>query len=141
MIYIYDLYLILSISVKYLTERQKDLGKTWFMEELHSQRPAASESMKHTQCDAIRWKQFLRRCRLGQLWQGISGWRQHLGQDIWKQICLEFYLEDFKFSEHFTKMHSNIRVAIKLNFMSSLFYSAATLQMSIFFNLFLSLKY
>ena len=30
------------------------------------------------QCDTIRWEQFLRRCRLGQLKQDISRRRQHL---------------------------------------------------------------
>ena len=33
---------------------------------------------KPVQCDAIRWEQFWRRCRLGFLLQGISGRRQHL---------------------------------------------------------------
>ena len=54
-------------------------------------------SMKYffvMQCDAIRWEQFLLRCRLGQRWQGISGWRQHFRPNIKKQMCSDYYYDD-----------------------------------------------
>ena len=35
----------------------------------------ANTLQRIVQYDVIRWKQFLRWCRLGQLLQGISGWR------------------------------------------------------------------
>ena len=36
----------------------------------------------YIQCDAIRWEQILRRCHLGQLYQGITRWRQHFRPNI-----------------------------------------------------------
>ena len=43
-----------------------------------------------------------------------------LDQIYLNQICSDFCCDDFKFSKHYTKMHTNIGVALKPNFMSSL---------------------
>ena len=36
-----------------------------------------------------------------------------------RQTCPDFYYDDFLFSNHYTKMHTNIGLALKPNFMSS----------------------
>ena len=42
-----------------------------------------------------------------------------LDQIYQKQICSDFCYDDFLFSEHYSKMHNNIGVALKPNFMCS----------------------
>ena len=44
-----------------------------------------------------------------------------LDQIYIKKICSDFYYGDIEFSWHYTKMHTNIGVPLKPNFMSSLF--------------------
>ena len=43
-----------------------------------------------------------------------------LDQIYIKQICSDFYYDDFQFSLHYTKLYFNIGLALKPNFMSSL---------------------
>ena len=59
--------------------------------------------------------------------EGMSSWTpltMYLGIDILdqiyiKQTCPDFYYDDFIYSKHYTKMHTNIELSLKPNFMSS----------------------
>ena len=47
-----------------------------------------------------------------------------------KQICSDFYLDDLKLY-HYTKMHTNEELALKLSFMSSLLWSVVLFEICI----------
>ena len=51
----------------------------------------------HLQCDAIRWEQFVRACRLEQLHYDIQGKDSILDQKYKKQIFRDLYYEDLNF--------------------------------------------
>ena len=50
----------------------------------------------------------------------VSREEDNILDQIYKlQTCLDFYHDDFLFSKHCTKMHSNIELSVKPMFMSS----------------------
>ena len=90
--------------VKYKLLYTRTSWTSYFLQGTRNTRPSL---IGHLQCDAISWEQFLRRGRLGQLRQDISGRRKHFRPNIWNQICSEY---------HLTKMLTNITGALNLNF-------------------------
>ena len=58
----------------------------------------------------------------------VSGNEDNILNHMYKrQTCPDFYYDDFWFSKNYTKMHINIGLAIKPNFMSSFLYRAVFL--------------